>query len=396
MNGQVIFLSAGSATITARTAFRTALITITAAERRLLVMDAGADYTCGYTALGRGYCWGLSDDGRTAAAADSLCFPGPSPCILPPKRMNRPDLVFTTISAGGNFGCGVAADQMLYCWGNDEFGQIGNGQDGAGATPSLATVKTHRFTTVTAGALHACALNLVGTAYCWGNDGSGQLGDNTTVNSSTPIPVADTTLSFRAISAGDHHTCALTTSGAAYCWGDNASGQLGNGTQLMSLKPALVSGGLTFVAISAGRSHTCGIDTAANVHCWGDNFDAQLGQGTAGGIQVVPTLVTGGGGYTAISTGWNHTCGIALGAVRCWGGSEFGEVGDGSELSHIVVVPTTVAGLTASSISVGVNHSCAITTAGVAMCWGSNRFGTLGNEYQAAVRATPQVVARPR
>ena len=119
--------------------------------------------------------------------------------------MNRPDLSFTTISAGEAFGCGVGTDQMLYCWGSDEFGQIGNGQDGAGATPSLATVKTHRFTTVSAGGAHACALNLAGTAYCWGNDASGQLGDNRNIHSTTPIPVVDTTLSFRTISASAAH-----------------------------------------------------------------------------------------------------------------------------------------------------------------------------------------------
>ena len=223
-------------------------------------------------------------EGRTAAGADSTCSPiwqHSGPCILPPKRMNRPDLSFTTISAGGKFGCGIATDQMLYCWGSDEFGQIGNGQDGAGATPSLATVKTHRFTTVSAGAAHACALNLVGTAYCWGNDGSGQLGDNRQINSSTPIPVADTSLSFRAISAGDHHTCGLTIAGAAWCWGDNSSGQLGTGSQISSSIPVLVSGGLTFTAITAGGSHTCAIDSAGNTQCWGDNSAAQLGQGTA-------------------------------------------------------------------------------------------------------------------
>lgn len=394
--GRVMFLAAGSATITARTAFRTASVTITAFERRLLVMDAAADYTCGLTALGRGYCWGNAGDGRTAAAADSSCFPGPEPCILPPKRMNRPDLVFSSISTGGTFACGIVTEQV-YCWGNDEFGQIGNGQDGAGATPSVATVKSHRFTAVTAGATHACALNLVGTAYCWGNDNFGQLGDNLTVNSTTPIPVADTTLSFRAISAGDSHTCALTTAGAAWCWGNNEFGQLGIGSSgNVSLKPALVLGGITFNSISAGARHTCAIDTTSNVYCWGDNSGGQLGLGVSGGNNFVPTALPGASGYTAISAGFVHNCGISAGTVRCWGTSNNGEVGDGNENQHVVLAPTTVVGLTASSVTVGLRHSCAITTTGTSMCWGSNRFGVLGNEYQAVIRATPQVVARPR
>jgi alpha-tubulin suppressor-like RCC1 family protein len=398
MNGQVIFLAAGPATITARTAFRTASITITAFERRFLVMDAADDYTCGLTALGRGWCWGNADGGRTAAGADSTCFDvnnETAGCILPPKRMNRPDLVFTSISTGRTFACGIVTEQV-YCWGDDGSGQIGNGLDGAGATPSLATVKTHRFTTVTAGATHACALNLVGTAYCWGNDGFDKLGDPPSINSTTPIPIADTTLSFRAITAGDNHTCALTTAGAAYCWGDNSSGQIGSGLAQSSPRPVLVAGGLVFTAISAGAAHTCAIDTAANLYCWGDNSGGQLGLGITSAPQFVPVLVSGGGGYTAVSSGEHHTCGIAVGTVRCWGTSTKGEIGNGvTTFPNTVLAPASI-GLTATSITAGRQHSCAITTTGVAMCWGTNEYGVLGNEYQAAFRATPQVVARPR
>jgi alpha-tubulin suppressor-like RCC1 family protein len=310
--------------------------------------------------------------------------------------MNRPDLEFTSISTGGTVACGIVSEQV-YCWGSDEFGQIGNGLDGAGATPSQAIVKNERFTTVSAGGTHVCALSLAGTAYCWGNDASGQLGDHRgRVNSTTPIPVGDTTLVFRSISAGAAHTCALTDSGTAYCWGNNESGQLGTGSQVDSGGPALVLGGLTFLSISAGASHTCAVDTASNLHCWGDNSFGQLGVGVVVPILTVPSLVAGGGGYAAVSAGAHHTCGIALGTVRCWGRSALGEVGDGIEAVHDVIAPVTVTGLTASSITVGTNHSCAITTAFVSMCWGSNLFGALGNEYQAAFRATPQVVARPR
>ena len=403
INGQVMFLAAGSATITARTAFRTASITITALERRFLVMDAAEDYTCGLTALGRGYCWGNADGGRTAAGADSTCFGqgGTAGCILPPKRMNRPDLAFTSISTGVTVACGIVTEQV-YCWGSDDSGQIGNGQDGAGATPSLATVKNHRFTAVSAGGSHACALNQAGTAYCWGSDEFGQLGDTIPtvpppVHSTTPIPVGDTTLVFSAISAGAQHTCALTIAGAAYCWGNNSSGQLGNGGQANASRPVLVASAVAFTAISAGASHTCAIDTATNLLCWGSNSGGQLGLGIpAGGNQMIPFLVAGGGGYTAVSSGAHHTCGIAASAVRCWGSSPKGEVGDGVvSATHVVLAPVSI-GLTASSITVGRQHSCAITTAGVSMCWGTNEYGALGNEYQAAIRATPQVVARPR
>lgn len=108
--GRVIFSGTGQATVTARTAHRTASVNVTALERRLTAIDAGEDFTCGFTALGRGYCWGMSRDGRTAAAPDSSCFDPLEPCILPPKRMNRPELSFTSISAGET---SAAASQLI-------------------------------------------------------------------------------------------------------------------------------------------------------------------------------------------------------------------------------------------------------------------------------------------
>jgi len=396
--GRVILAGTGQATITARTAFRTASVNITALERRLTAIDAGEDFTCGFTNLGRGYCWGLADDGRTGVEPDSNCFGAigtAQSCILPPKRMNSPELSFTSISAGGDFACGITTGQLLYCWGDDDLGQIGNGLDGAGVTPSLATVKSERFAMLSAGEHHACALNLTGRAYCWGSDSDGQLGDVRLIHSTTPIPVADSTLQFMAISAGDRHTCALTVAGAAYCWGRGAEGQLGNGSGGRQETPALVSGGVAFVAISAGGSHTCAVASSGSMYCWGANAEGQLGTGATGSPQFSPVVVIGAGGFSAVAAGRNHSCGIAGGQVRCWGRSEFGEVGDGNSAIHNVATPVVVAGLQATAITAGASHTCAMTTT-ESWCWGSNRWGALGNEFQAAIRATPQLVARPR
>jgi alpha-tubulin suppressor-like RCC1 family protein len=150
------------------------------------------------------------------------------------------------------------------------------------------------------------------------------------------------------------------------------------------------------MTISAGRTHTCAVDVSGNVFCWGDNSLGQLGTGFAGGLQPTPIAVTGATGFSAISAGDDHTCGISGTQVSCWGRSDFGQVGDGTVSSHIVASPSVVAGLSATSISAGQKHTCAMSTAGQAMCWGSNNWGALGNEFQAAIRATPQVVARPR
>jgi alpha-tubulin suppressor-like RCC1 family protein len=397
--GRVRFLTTGQTTITARSAFRTASVAMTALERALLTVDAGRDFTCGFTNLGRGYCWGLASVGQTGVEPDSTCFDEATrnPCILPPKQMNG-DLSFTTISAGDDFACGITIDRLLYCWGNDEAGQIGNGGAGGGVNPSLATVKQERFVALSAGARHACALNASGRAFCWGADESGQLGDVREMNSTTPIPVSDSTLRFTMLSAGDNHTCGVSNTGAAYCWGRGEQGQIGNGGMSNQDVPTPVIGGVLFTAIAAGGSHTCGVSTSGSMYCWGSNENGQSGSGAAQGSTISsPVLVTGPGDFTAVTAGENHSCGIAGGGqVYCWGESEYGELGDGITAAHSTGSPTLVIGLSASAISAGANHTCAIATNGGAWCWGSNRWGALGNEFQAAIRATPQRVATPR
>jgi alpha-tubulin suppressor-like RCC1 family protein len=160
--------------------------------------------------------------------------------------------------------------------------------------------------------------------------------------------------------------------------------------------PIQVSGSVSFTSIAAGRAHTCAVDTSGNVLCWGDNTFGQLGTGTSGGLQLTPVQVSGATGFTAVAAGDDHSCGIASGQVRCWGRSDFGQVGDGNDLDHNVPAPVVVAGLQATAISAGQKHTCAMSTNVGAVCWGSNNWGALGNEFQAAVRATPQIVARPR
>jgi alpha-tubulin suppressor-like RCC1 family protein/uncharacterized protein YjdB len=396
--GRARFLTTGQTTITGRSAFRSAAVAVTVLERALLSVDAGREFTCGFTNLGRGYCWGRASVGQTGVAPDSTCFDEGTrdSCILPPKRMNG-DLSFTTISAGDEFACGITTDRLLYCWGTDVDGQIGNGGAGGGVNPALATVKQERFVALSAGARHACALNESGRAFCWGADESGQLGDVRSMNSTTPIPVADSTLRFTMISAGDNHTCGLSNTGAAYCWGRGTEGQIGNGGMFNEDVPTPVTGGIVFTAIAAGGSHTCGVSTSGSMHCWGLNESGQLGSGGQGSGVSNPVLVIGPDDFSAVTAGENHSCGIAGGdQVYCWGGGESGELGDGVTSVHTSGSAVRVIGLSASAISAGANHTCAIATTGGAWCWGSNRFGALGNEFQAAIRATPQRVATPR
>jgi alpha-tubulin suppressor-like RCC1 family protein len=257
-------------------------------------------------------------------------------------------------------------------------------------------VAQERFDSITVGGWHACALNKARFAYCWGKDSLGQLGDNRLVNSTTPIPVIGGR-EFSSISAGDDHTCGISN-GQAFCWGNNDQGQLGNGTiGGHSAVPVAVSGGQSFGAISAGGKHTCALTTLGLVMCWGANNNRQVKGGGVGSASVtVPTSV-GSGTFSMVSAGRNHTCALASsgGTVSCWGWNFWAQSGN-SDVNNPAVIGVVGGGQAFRSVSAGAEHSCGIATDGETYCWGSNVLGALGNELQAAYRATPQKVAVPR
>jgi alpha-tubulin suppressor-like RCC1 family protein len=230
--------------------------------------------------------------------------------------------------------------------------------------------------TIVGGYDHTCALLADGTAYCWGRNEYGQLGDGTQTDRFLPTPVA-TSLRFTAISAGYGHTCALTSDGSAYCWGANRSGELGNGTADSSLTPRRVDVGSPLVSLDAGYDHTCAMTAAGAALCWGANWGGQLGDGTDT-ARLVPTPVGGAVSLVRVDAGFWHTCGLAAdGAAYCWGYDYADQLGDGPEQSDSVWVPQAVAGgHRFSSVVAGGGpchgYSCGITTAGQSYCWGTN------------------------
>jgi len=177
------------------------------------------------------------------------------------------------------------------------------------------------FVRITSGDYHTCALTPQGHAYCWGDNALGELGNNSSVDHSTvPVPVAGG-LTFTAVQAGGSHTCALTSNGTAYCWGRDWSGELGTGATIDSVAtPTIVSGGLIFRQISAGEFHTCGITSTSAAYCWGDDEAAQLGNGLFGASTDTPVQVSGGHDFVSVAAGLLHTCALtAAGVAYCWG-----------------------------------------------------------------------------
>jgi alpha-tubulin suppressor-like RCC1 family protein len=245
-------------------------------------------------------------------------------------------------------------------------------------TSSLgASIQALDIGRISANGFHSCGLTSTGSAYCWGDNFNGQLGNNSKLSSSIPVLV-NGGLTFSSISAGDGHSCGVTTFGSAYCWGLNFYGQLGNNSNTDSSIPVLVQGGLTFSSISAGGFHSCGVTTSGSAYCWGYNSVGQLGNKLTIDSSI-PVLVNGSLTFSSISAGSGHSCGLtSTGSAYCWGYNGFGQLGNNSTTNSSIPILVN-GGLTFSNFSAGYYHSCGLTSAGRAYCWGYNGFGGLGN-----------------
>ena len=308
-------------------------------------------------------------------------------------------LMFAKVSAGyGGFVCGVTPAQAAYCWGYNGYGQLGNGTL-VSSTTALTVSGGLTFASVSAGVAATCGVTPAGAAYCWGHNGRGELGNGTRINSSTPVAVSGG-LTFAVVSSSSsfNFTCGVTTAGAAYCWGDNNYGELGNGTtdafgQNPTTTPGPVSGGLTFASVSAGNGFACGVTTTGAAYCWGANGDGALGNGTTT-ASATPVAVSGGLTFASVIVGYFGACGVTTdGAAYCWGANGLGQLGNGTTTASATPVPVS-GGLTFTTVSGGLySFTCGVTTAHAAYCWGSNFYGQLGNGGMGSASTTPVAVS---
>jgi alpha-tubulin suppressor-like RCC1 family protein len=238
---------------------------------------------------------------------------------------------------------------------------------------------------VAAGGSHTCALTASGQAECWGANTFGELGRGASTGPATPNATARGVVGLprgvQVIVAGANHTCSLTDPGKVECWGSNQYGQLGGAKKALqgAHVPAFVVGLGKARAVTAGDGHTCAVTVAAGVSCWGLNGNGQLGDGTTvdRGSAVA---VRGLAGVRAIDAGGLHTCAVTdAGAVECWGFNRFGQLGDGTTVDR--PTPVRVEGLPGGVLAVAAGglHTCALTRARTVECWGFGKTGQLGN-----------------
>jgi RHS repeat-associated protein/uncharacterized repeat protein (TIGR01451 family) len=338
-----------------------------------LSVGAGYWFTCSKTGGTGVECWGRNGNGQLGD--------GTLTQRNTPVDVSGLSTGVTAVVPGKSHACALTSAGGVKCWGDNSNGQLGDGTTAERTTPVDVSGLTSGVTAVSAGAYYTCALTTSGGVKCWGYNLDGQLGDGTTTDRSTPVNVSGLTSGVAAISTGFSHTCALTTGGAVKCWGDNSSGQLGDGTTTDRLTPVDVSGlSSGVVAISAGGSHTCALTSTGEVKCWGRNNNGQLGDGTTTN-RTTPVSVSGlSSGVSAITTGSNHSCALTTsGGVKCWGRNLDGELGDGTTTQR--TTPVDVSGLTSGAASVDTSnfHTCTLTTGNVSKCWGDNTYGQLGD-----------------
>jgi alpha-tubulin suppressor-like RCC1 family protein len=260
-------------------------------------------------------------------------------------------------------------------------------------TPALSTAAAGLvFRQLTTGLDHSCGVTTTNLAYCWGKNTNGQLGDGTKLGKGNPVLVQGG-LHFTQISAGDDHTCAVTGTGNAYCWGLNNVGQLGDGSTMTRTKPVAVKGGLVFRQVRPGSRFTCGATTGDLGYCWGSNGSGQLGIATIESKKLVPTAIFGGFKFRRVIAGGFHACGLTtLGKAYCWGRNVEGQLGINSTVRKLSPKPV-VGGLTFTQVVTGGYHTCGVTTDKRAFCWGLNNSGQGGDGTNALQHQVPTLVA---
>lgn len=361
----------GTGTGTGSTVTSTALTVTTPWSNARLA--EGDSHSCLLDTSGGVWCWGYNNSGQIGNGTMTTA-----------KYVTRAATLTTgaqMIAAGGYHTCALDSTRSVWCWGANESGQLGNGTMTMSETPVRVSILGSGVQSLALGFQHSCAVDASGVMWCWGNNAYGQLGNGTTSNSDVPVPtMTEFAGGAQSISMGYHHSCATNGIGALYCWGYNNSGRLGDGTVTDRHVPTLVSNMASGIqAVSAGYVHTCAVDASGVFWCWGDNTYGELGDSSFGTGSLYPQAVkTLSIGVQTIALGGYHTCVSDGTHVNCWGDDKYGQAGSATYTNQFA--PIAVAGLSAPirGLASGGFHTCVLDSVGM-QCWGYNGYDELGD-----------------
>jgi alpha-tubulin suppressor-like RCC1 family protein len=377
--------------------YRTVATDVNGLSSNVTAVALGQAHSCGIVS-GTVKCWGRNNWGQIGNASEGTHITSPTNVSGFPESA-------VSVAVGAEHSCAVTVGGAVKCWGRNQNGQLGDGTTTYQTAP--IQVISSGADQVVAGQSHTCARMTNGNVKCWGNNFNGQVGDGTSgagTNRTSPTLVKDTTnttalTGIAAISSGQNHTCARSSSGALYCWGSNSTSQLGDTSNFDRSFPVAVTGLSSGVEqVAAGGSHSCALLSNGTMKCWGYNSYGQLGDNNAPNSSSSPVLISGSLSFdttspNSISAGLNHTCArLNNGQVKCWGQNVYGQLGTNTTSNSLVPLDISNMGSGISSTWSGANGTCAITTIGALKCWGNNDYSQLGDSYHNFV---PQLIRMP-
>ncbi len=341
-----------------------------------VALALGRRHSCARKSDGTLWCWGDNERGQlgVGSATDKLL----------PVQVNALGNDVAEVALGEFHSCARKSDGTVWCWGDNERGQLGDGSDLDKSVPVLVGALGNDVVSIGLGVRHSCALKSVGSVYCWGDNEYGQLAQGNYgmgTEKSTPVKLF---VSGTELALGGYRGCARNPDkGFSYCWGFNGYGEFGNGENSTSEVAAVLLPPATNAAASSGMAlgtnHTCGRAAGGKVSCWGANDKGQLGDGTTSDKSTPVPIAVLAGPVKQIALGARHSCALQAGTIRCWGANGYGQLGDGTQINELT--PTKVNGLADGVLQVaaGDSHTCAIAADGAVWCWGANGSGQLGD-----------------
>jgi len=343
---------------------------------RFAQIGLGQSHSCMLTATGEAWCWGSNEYGQLGAATTQRCNDGMTDCSSTPLRVSG-DLAFVSLAGSHHSSCALTAAGKAWCWG---IGQLGDGQPTRKSVVPVAAAGDHSFSllAVSLNNATACGLEADRSLWCWGGGLVGTLGPPA---SASPVRWDKAaSVAWSQFSLGEQHACGLDDQGQAWCIGSNLFGALGNGApagSAGSAVPVPVAGGRVYREIVAGSMHTCALAVDGQAWCWGSG--APVGDAAPNGASSrnVPVAVAGNLRFSQITSGWLTSCGLtADGSAWCWG--EFSQyVGDGTSGERRPAPIAVTGGIKFRTIRAG-GATCGIALDGTGYCWGDNTLGEVG------------------